>query len=447
LLGVRKGVAAVVVLGWLLLPMAGYWTMDLLPAYTKTSASVFAAGIAWLAYDRRACAAFRPSLIDLPMLVFCLSPMATSLSNGLGPYDGYVAIWARLLSWGFPYLIGRISFGTLDGMRDLALWTVLGGLVYAPLCLIEVKMGPQLADWVYGMPLISGSEAYRYGGWRPYVFMQTGLALGLFMCGAALVAMVLWRRKVVARIGGVPSVSVAVLLIVVAVVCKSTGAVILMILALGVVSLSQLGRSRIPVLVMLLLAPAYMSARSTGAWSGASLVQAADAIGENQAGSLQMRLTNEDLLAARAMQKPVLGWGVWGGKGASGADGGFNSMGAVTDGWWAIVFGTSGFVGLISFTVAMLLPVVWLCRRFPPSVMLDCEHAPAFAMGMLVVMFVLDCLFNAMMNPIFVVAAGGLSGLSTLRVTPQRAVGGTARRVARAARRGRPREETEGRLQ
>jgi hypothetical protein len=252
---------------------------------------------------------------------------------------------------------------------------------------------------------------------------------------------------VVARIGGIPIVAAAVLLTVVAILCKSTGAIALMIIAMGVLALSRLVRSRIPVLVVLLLAPAYMTVRATGAWSGDSLVQAAGAIGEGQSGSVQMRLTNEDLLAARAMQRPILGWGLWSGKDASAEDAGFNSMNAVTDGWWAIVFGTSGFVGLISFTITMLLPVFWLCWRVPPKVMFDREHAPAFAMAMLVVMFVLDCLSNAMMNPIFIVAVGGLSGLATLRANAMPAVGGATRRVFRRKPLDRPREETEGRLQ
>ena len=440
-LGVRRGIAAVVVLGWLLLPMAAY-RIDLFPAYDKLFSIALAATLALVVYDSPRLAMFRPGLIDLPMFLFCASPMATSIATGLGPYDGYTVICMRLLTWGFPYLIGRITFGTLEGMRDLALWIVIGGLVYAPLCLFEIKMSPQLSNWIYGIAVAGWDQTFRFGGWRPNVFLQHGLATGLFMCSAATAAVVMWRRKCVDRMGPMRSVYAAGLLVVIAVLCKSTGAIVLMLMALGFAALSRIGRSRIPVIVMLLLAPAYMGVRATGIWSGDHLVQAANVVGEDQAGSLQMRITNENIIAARAMRKPVLGWGTW----SKGGDdeSGFNKMNAVTDGYWTIVLGSAGFVGLVSFTTAMLLPALLLVRRLAPATLLDSVHSPAFAMAMIVIMFIIDCLFNAMPNPVFPVAVGGLAVLATLRVAPQLATGAAGRPIGQVAQRRGPTGATGG---
>ena len=58
---------------------------------------------------------------------------------------------------------------------------VLGGLIYVPLCLFEVRMSPQLHNMVYGFAQHSFGQTVRGGGWRPMVFMQHGLAVGLFM--------------------------------------------------------------------------------------------------------------------------------------------------------------------------------------------------------------------------------------------------------------------------
>src|SRR5438067_483847 len=68
--------------------------------------------------------ALRPRWFDLPMAVWCACPMASSLDNGLGAYDGCSIILAQMLTWGFPYLIGRAYFQDLDGLRALCLGIV-----------------------------------------------------------------------------------------------------------------------------------------------------------------------------------------------------------------------------------------------------------------------------------------------------------------------------------
>ena len=65
-------------------------------------------------------------------------------------------------------------------------------------------------------------------------------------------------------------------------------------------------------------------------------------------------LENDDMLIAKAMQKPLFGWGGWSRNRV------FEESGrdmAVTDGFWILELGSNGCVGLISMTLAMLLPV------------------------------------------------------------------------------------------
>ena len=65
----------------------------------------------------------------------------------------------------------------------------------------EVRMSPQLHSSMYGFRPFRFDQAYRWGGYRPSVFMQHGIALGLFMASCTLVAFWLWRSGFPKRIG------------------------------------------------------------------------------------------------------------------------------------------------------------------------------------------------------------------------------------------------------
>ena len=53
--------------------------------------------------------------------------------------------------WGVPYLIGRFYFNDAAGTRDLALGLLLGGILYLPFCLFEIRMSPVLHTTLYGL--------------------------------------------------------------------------------------------------------------------------------------------------------------------------------------------------------------------------------------------------------------------------------------------------------
>ena len=83
---------------------------------------------------------------------------------------------------------------------------------------------------------------------------------------------------------------------------------------------------------MAAVAPLYCGVRTVGLWDGHSAVALTKSIvGEDRAGSLEFRLDNEDMLIARAMQRPLFGWGGWGRARVHDEDGKDIS---VTDGLW-----------------------------------------------------------------------------------------------------------------
>ncbi len=138
-------------------------------------------------------------------------------------------------------------------------------------------------------------------------------------------------------------------------------------------------------------------------------------VGMERADSLDYRLENDDLLIAKAQQRPWFGWGGWGRNRV------YDETGqdiTITDGYWIIVFGVNGFVGLASMSFLILLPPALFLRHFPTGHWKTPELAPVAVLNVILSLFLIDCLFNAMPNVIYVIMAGGLFNItpSSLRM-------------------------------
>lgn len=415
----RRAVIAAFLAAWLFLPMAGLKLSEGIPLYDKMSATCVGVLLGMLAFDVRRLTSFRAGWIDLPMLIWCLCPLASSLSNDLGPYDGASAVFRQVLAWGLPYLIGRVYFTDLVSLRELAVGLFLGGLLYVPLCLFEIRMSPQLHTWVYGYHQHSFAQTIRWGGFRPTVFMQHGLMVGMWMCMTALVGVWLWYGRALPRtIWRIPTLWALAALLITAILCKSTGAIGLLALGLAGLFAVPLLRTKWVVWALVMAGPLYMAVRAGGIWDGAELVQASsDTAGEDRSGSLDFRLKNEDILAAKAMQRPIFGWGGWGRARV------YNEYGrdvSVTDGLWIIALGNNGIVGLASLTLAMLMPAGLVLRRYPVRGWRGPAIAPTVVLAVVVVLYCIDCIPNGMVNPIFMLVAGGLASCGVSLSRPPR---------------------------
>jgi hypothetical protein len=154
----------------------------------------------------------------------------------------------------------------------------------------------------------------------------------------------------------------------------------------------------------------YMAARAIGGWDGELAVRAAAlVVGEDRAMSLEFRLINEQMLLDHASLRRMFGWGTQGGSLIKDPEGEIIS---VPDGLWVIAIGTMGLLGLGAFYGATLLPILLLRRRARP-VMWDAPLvAGASALAVALGLHAIDNLFNAMANPFFLLAMGGLTGLA-----------------------------------
>lgn len=404
----RRAVLACFLIPWLFLPMASFRIPGFVD-YGKVQAASLGCFAAAALFDRPALLAFRPRWIDLPMLAWCVAPMAASLANSLGAYDGASESLSVVVGWGLPYLAGRIWLADRGGLRDLALAFVAGGLIYVPFCLFEIRMSPVLHEIVYGYHQHSWAQAKRGGGaWRPTVFMEHGLAVSMWMATAALSAFWLWRTDAVRLFAGLAMRWWVLLLGGTAVLCRSLGAVVLLGAGVAVLETCRAWSRGWPLLALALVPPVYVAARTTGAWSGASFVEAVERFSPDRAESVDYRFRAEDSLVDHALKRPWFGWGGWGRNRPTTFDA--DAPAYATDGLWIIVFGKTGALGLAGLLGTMLLPALLLARRMPRPGWAHPGTASVIGLGVILTLYMLDCLLNAMNNPFYLLAAGGLAG-------------------------------------
>ncbi len=395
---------------FLFLPVFNY-AIPGLPIYNKMSATCYATVIALLFYDLDRFKAFRPSLVDIPMALWCSAPFIASVTNGLGPYDGFRSASETIAVWSVPYFLGRVYLNDLSGLRQLAIGIFGGGLLYAPLCLIEFRMGPFLHAKIYGIASNNSAlmQSVRKGGYRPVLFTIHGLAVAIWMMAATLIGFWLWRSGALKRFWNISMKWLVFLLVFILVIMQSIGALLYFVISAFVLSTAQ--KLRVPILVLMLIwmISSYLYVATTGNFNGDKVVDFFSAtISPDRGQSLEYRLDQEKLLVAKARQRMMFGWA---GNGRSRVYDEWGKDLAITDSWWVIIFGSSGIFGLASGTVVLLLPATLFSFYYPASTWSHPKIAPAAAIALMLVCYMIDNLLNAMTVPVFLLATGGLSGL------------------------------------
>jgi hypothetical protein len=407
---VRKAAAAAVIGAWLLLPPFGI-SLPGFPDYSKVTAASLGVLFGTMFFGIHHIIAFRPRWFDVPMLLWCFTGLFSSLANGLGPYDGLSESLSLFLNWGFPYFFGRLYFGDSGGLRTFTIGIIVGGLAYVLPCLWEIRMSPQLLEKVYGM---SSWQGTRFGGFRPNVFFKTGLELGMWMTAASLAAWWCSRCGVIQKLGQYSFGKVVLpVLLITTVLCRSTGALVLLVAGMFLLSVSTRFKTKILLWALVLFGPVYVTLRVPNLWSGQNVVDLIQNVAPERAKSLADRFHYEDLLVARAIQQPAFGWGGWGRSTVYFSDDYQDENHKVpTDGIWIITLLAKGFVGLILLYFAMELPVLIFLSRFPVRLWSNPRIAPAAIAATLLGLYMVDCLGNGFINIIYVSLSGGLIGLT-----------------------------------
>ena len=411
----QRAVVVSFVAGFLFLPQVGlvgkFPIVSGIPPYEKISAICYAVLLATFLFDSKRLSSFQPGWIDLPMLIWCLCPIAAQVSNDLSPISPTTG---QIITWGVPYFLGRIYFNDLAGLRQLAIGIFAGGMVYIPLCLLEMRISPTLHLRIYGYHArLDFAQTMRYGGYRPTVLLEHGLWVGMWMMAATLLGIVLWRTRVIKKLWNYPMNWLVPVLFVTMILVKSTGAYLYLAIGIGIWFTSRWLRTPMPLLLLCVGISIFLYLGATGELYKIPQVNAflvaSETSNNDRSQSVAFRIGNEKLLSAKARLKMTFGWGDSGGNRI------YDEMGqdiSVTDSLWIIAFGQQGVVGLTSFTVAMVLPSLgFVFLRYPPSTWSNRKVAPAVGLALILVLYMLDSVLNAMTCPVFMLANGGLAGL------------------------------------
>jgi len=410
----RRAVIAAFLGGWMFLPLLRLQLQGI-PDITKVSATTAAVMLAVLAFDGRRVLSFRPRWFDLPMLLWIVVPFVSSVLNNRGMYDGASRMLGAILAWGIPYFIGRLYFTDLIAVRELAIGLFVAGLVYAPLCIWEIRMSPQLHNQFYGFRASGMLRGSGLGlpGYRPNVFIGHGLEVAMFMLMCTLAGFWLWKTKAMRELWGFPVGLLVLGLWGTTILCKVLGAILL--LHLGMIAITSPKLLRTSVIVLLLIAAplVYMTTRATRTFTGETAMSFVRLLNEDRAASLQFRLDAEGEIIRNAMMRPLFGYGSdpeWRARLSDDP----RAKAVITDGMWIIALGQGGLFGLLALTTALLIPPFLIWRRMPVAFWEHPAFAPVVGLAVLLVCFMIDSLFNATINMISLLIAGAVNSMVPL---------------------------------
>ncbi|MCF2906671.1 hypothetical protein L0666_16880 [Octadecabacter sp. CECT 8868] len=418
-----------VVAGYLFLPIAPNFDLPLLPTLDKESIPAFSAlvlalaGVGATAHGRMSGSKIPSNSFKLPLIPrgkLILALLATIMLCGVitaylnddplryGPrvvrgltlYDGFASSMKAGVMI-LPLLLGYAFLSGPQEHRTILIVLAIFGAIYSLLALYEIRMSPQLNRTVYGFFPHSWAQHKRGGGWRPIVFLQHGLYLGIYLAMATFAAVSVLKAATAelrTKVMWLAIVTGGTLLL-----SSNLGATLILFILMPVLlfmseRLQLLIAAAIAALVLL-----YPMARGAGIVPTEAVVSFAEKIDESRADSLEFRLLNEDVLLEKATQRPWFGWGGWTRGRIFDEKGNITS---ITDGHWITIFGDGGWFRYISEMGLLCLPVILLAFRRKE------DDLGPFTVGIVLVLVVnlIDLIPNAGLSPITWMISGALWG-------------------------------------
>jgi hypothetical protein len=284
---------------------------------------------------------------------------------------------------------------------------VLAAAIYAFPILIEVRMSPQFNQWFYGYATFKAwDKSIRWGGYRPQVLMSNGIALSMFILTCTLMAVGLARAK--ARLRSIRVKPLCVFLIVILVLCKSTGSIVYAILLLPFLSFASPRRILTVAGLLAAVVLIYPLLRFGGVLPVEKVGSLFTSLSADRAGSLTYRFDMEQGMLDLTRTRPWFGMGEYGrnflydpitGKSVS-----------VIDGLVIAVLSTRGLVGFLAFFGPYVFSVLQASRR-AKRIQVESNRILVSALTLACAVILFDLILNATFPALFIMMMGALSGI------------------------------------
>lgn len=409
---VRQALVTAYCVMWMFLPVAVI-SLPAIPQLTKPAAisvGVFIAMV--LFYADMIIKKYRFRWFDVPVVIFgVVMPFVSPLFNGdMGIEGAMFEMVNGLFLWVVPYFAGRIVLGDELGVETLAVGIFYAALIYTPFAWFEMLLSPQLHNKIYGWHQHEFLQTKRGWSYRPMVFMTHGLMTSMWMVAGAICGLwLLYHKRLKWKWMGSPKMAVGFVLFTAA-VSNSAGATLLLGVALCILFATKKISPSWVLVPLLLVTPVYIVSRSMNIVQSQDLVQIVEPISIHRAASLQFRMDAEDAYVAKAMERPMMGWGGYGRHRPVDEETGKKYT---ADGLWIIVFGKTGTIGLVCMVLTFLAVPAIIIIRQGPRVWRDPRFAAAGALTVLMCIYAIDNLLNAMVNPFYMLVLGALATYAT----------------------------------
>ncbi len=322
---------------------------------------------------------------------------------GLTQHDIFSTIVRTLLTL-MPFILGRYFLNNIEDNEKLFKTLVVMGLLYTPFMLVELRLSPQFHNWVYGYSNVSFLQQMRGDGYRPTVFYGHGLGLAFWISTCAIAALALQKNRV--KIAIFSASKVIAYLAVILVLCKTWSAMGYALLAMLLIIKFKPVKQTKWALILALIVFSYPFARTAGVFPDKAIVSNVQQYNADRAQSLNFRFENENILLARALERPYFGWNGWGRNRV------YNQWGkddSVTDGRWIIELGINGFIGFIFYYAILLMPLFYAHKNIEK--IKNPRHQVYFAvLTIILAICIIDSIPNAGMSIMHLLFAGALLG-------------------------------------
>lgn len=370
--------------------------------------------------------------LEILILVMLLGSIATVLLNtdtlhygprvvpGMAPYEAFTSTILELLRYGLPFYLGRILFRSSRDLEDILKALIIAGVVYTCFMAVEMRLSPQMHRWTYGFHPNNFGAAKRWGGYRPMVYMDSGIAVAIFMVNSVMASLIGIRARL--SLYSVSTKIIAPYLLAFLMMSKSVASMVWGVLFSPVLLLLSPRKMAALAVLLAFLVASYPFLRLANLFPWQEIVAAAESIDPERAASLNYRFENDENMLAKTRERPIFGWGGWSRNWAYDETTGRHLT--VPDGAWIIRLSSYGFVGFYALYGLYVLPVFFGYRSLS-RIRGERNRAMMAGLMLIVIIRAVDQLPNGLYSSYPIFLAGALYNL-TPRLSAKRATGRSA---------------------